>query len=131
MTTSGCPETRRPEPDRSFPGSARQWQTEGVRTEGVRTAEPSDLRTQISRASRPVVARLQAMPRPAFMLIWLVLVAVSVFSPPAAAVPAVVIMLLAVGWLSFLSWPMLSLGGRVLRVAVLIFLIAAAVARFS
>lgn len=78
-----------------------------------------------------MLARLQILPRPVFMLIWLVLVAVSVFSPPAAAVPAVAIMLVAVGWLSFLSWPLLSTGGRVLRVAVLIFLIAAAVARFS
>ena len=78
-----------------------------------------------------MLARLQAMPRPAFMLIWLVLVAVAVFSPPAAAIPAVVIMLLAVFWLSFLSWPMLSTGGRVLRALVLIFLITAAVARFS
>ena len=95
------------------------------------STQPSDLRKEISRISRPVLVRLHAVPRPAFLLVWLGLIAVSVWAPIGVAIPAVVLVVLATGWLTYLSWPVIPASGKALRVLVLVLLIAAAVVRFS
>ncbi len=93
--------------------------------------EPSPLRSQVVRVSQPLLARLQAMPRGLFMLGWLVLVAATVFAPIGVALPAAILVVVAIGWLTYLSWPLLPGNARALRVVVLIVLIALVVARFS
>ncbi|GGT14219.1 DUF6703 family protein [Nonomuraea spiralis] len=44
---------------------------------------------------------------------------------------AALAVLVFVGWLAYLSWPSLGLGGRLLRVAMLVFLVILAADRFG
>jgi hypothetical protein len=59
----------------------------------------------------------------------LVLMLVGLSAPLPVALPALVIAAAFVGWLAFLSWPLLTPGGRLLRGVMLGLVVGAAVGR--
>jgi hypothetical protein len=90
---------------------------------GMSSQSVSPLRARITKASYPYVARLHAMPKLTLPIASLLLVLIGAFAPAVAAVPALVLLALLLGWLGFLSWPVVSTGNRLLRVfAVLVIL---------
>lgn len=90
---------------------------------GMSSQPVSPLRARITKASYPYIARLHAMPKLTLPIGSLVLVLIGAFAPAVVAVPALVLLALLLGWLGFLSWPVVSTGNRLLRVfAVLVIL---------
>ncbi|WP_328321734.1 hypothetical protein OHA70_25185 [Kribbella sp. NBC_00382] len=87
----------------------------------------SPLRARITKASYPIVARLHAMPKLTPPGITLVLALVGVFAPVTVGIPALILLALLLGWLGFLSWPVVSTGARGMRIfSVLVILLFAA-----
>ncbi|MBA8795812.1 hypothetical protein FHX74_003453 [Friedmanniella endophytica] len=81
--------------------------------------------------SKPVLVRLSALPRVVVPLLMVALAAVGLFAPVPVAVVALVALILFVGWLAYLSWPLLSTGSRALRVMMLVLLIGYGVLRVT
>ncbi|HZA72570.1 MAG TPA: DUF6703 family protein [Propionibacteriaceae bacterium] len=88
------------------------------------------LRSRIEDVSRPLLQRLQALPQFGVPLITITLIAVGVLAPLAVGLVALALVLLFVGWIAYLSWPVASTGGRIWRVLILALLVALAVFRF-
>jgi hypothetical protein len=59
----------------------------------------------------------------------LVLMLVGLSAPLALALPALAIVAAFVGWLAYLSWPVLSSRGRLLRIVMVGLVVGAGVAR--
>lgn len=87
------------------------------------------LRASVERATRPLLVRLYAMPRPLVPLLTVVLIAVGVLAPTAIGVAALTLVALFVGWIAYLSWPAVTAGGRLIRVLMLVLVVLLAVAR--
>jgi len=97
----------------------------------VSTPAPArSLRVRVEAASRPVLQRLHAMPQVMVPLITIVLLAVGVLAPLPVGLVALGLVLLFVGWIAYLSWPVASTGGRIWRVLILALIIALGVVRF-
>lgn len=95
------------------------------------TPEPvSPLRAQVVRISRPVLERLHALPQPVVPLITIVLIAVGVLAPLPVGLVALALVLLLVGWIAYLSWPVATIGGRIWRVLIVVLIVALGVVRF-
>ena len=95
------------------------------------TPEPvSPLRARVVRMSRPVLERLHALPQPVVPLITIVLIAVGVLAPLPVGLVALALVLLLVGWIAYLSWPVASIGGRIWRVLIVVLIVALGVVRF-
>ncbi len=92
-------------------------------------ARAGSLRARVEAASRPVLQRLHAMPQMVVPLITIVLIAVGVLAPLPVGLVALALVLLLVGWIAYLSWPVAGVGGRVWRVLILALLVALAVVR--
>ena len=75
----------------------------------------SPLRARITKASYPLIARLHAMPKLTLPLMTVALVAIGAFAAPIVAVPALLVLALLLGWLAFLSWPVVTNGSRAMR----------------
>ncbi|MDN5762515.1 MAG: hypothetical protein L0H41_09390 [Microlunatus sp.] len=88
-------------------------------------------RKQIEDASRSTLVKLSAMPRLALPLATLVLVAIGLFAPLPFALPALAVVLVFFLWIAYLSWPVVSTGAKVLRLAMLALVIALAASRFG
>ena len=54
-----------------------------------------------------------------------------VFLPPVAALACLLLLLALVGWLSYLSWPVVGAGGRAVRLASLAVVVALGVRALS
>jgi hypothetical protein len=80
--------------------------------------------------SAPVLMRLTRLPRLLVPALMGVLILVALAAPLAVATAALVVVVAFVGWLTYLSWPVLGAGGRVMRVVVVAMLIAYGVARW-
>ena len=93
-------------------------------------ARADPLRARVEAASRPALLRLQAMPQLAVPLVTIVLIAVGVLAPLAVGLVALALVLLFVGWIAYLSWPVASIGGRIWRVLMLVLIVALGVVRF-
>jgi hypothetical protein len=89
----------------------------------------SPLRARITKASYPYIARLHAMPQLTLPIITLLLVLVGAFAPAALAVPALLVLALLLGWLGFLSWPVVGNGSRAMRVFAVLVIVFFAVSR--
>jgi len=63
-------------------------------------------------------------------LLTIVLIAVGVLAPLAIGLVALALVLILVGWIAYLSWPVASTGGRIWRVLIVALLITLAVVRF-
>jgi hypothetical protein len=91
----------------------------------------SPLRARITRASYPYVRRLHELPKLTLPGITLVLALVGVFAPPAAAVPALILLALLLAWLGFLSWPVVGAGSRAMRIFAVLVILFLAVSRLA
>ena len=91
----------------------------------------SPLRARITKISYPVVAKLHTMPKLTLPGITLVLALVGVFAPLSVGIPALILLALLLGWLGFLSWPVVTTGQRFIRVFTVLVLILFAVSRIA
>lgn len=89
----------------------------------------SPLRARITKASYPYIARLHAMPKLTLPVVSMLLVLLGAFAPPAAAVPALLLLALLLGWLGFLSWPVVTKGNRLLRLFAVLVIVFFAITR--
>ena len=95
------------------------------------TPAPShSLRVRIENASRPLLQRLHVLPQPVVPLLTIVLIAVGVLAPLPIGLVALALVLVLVGWIAYLSWPVAGTGGRIWRVLIVALLITLAVVRF-
>jgi uncharacterized protein DUF6703 len=78
-----------------------------------------------------VLATLSRLPRIFIPLLVLVLMVVGLSGPVPVAMLAFAVLAAFVGWLAYLSWPALDLGGRVVRVLMLVVVIGSAVAQVT
>lgn len=91
----------------------------------------SPLRARITKASYPIVARLHAMPKLTLPGITLVLALIGVFAPVTVGVPALILLALLLGWLGFLSWPVVSTGARAMRIFSVLVILLFGVSRIA
>lgn len=89
-------------------------------------APPSPLRRRVERASTPVLVAMSRLPRLLVPALIGVLVITALGAPAWAALPALGLVLLFVGWLTFLSWPVIATSGRLMRFVLLVLLAAIA-----
>jgi hypothetical protein len=86
------------------------------------------LRSRVEHASVPVVEKINAIPRAVTFLAILAMFVAAALLKSWGWVPLVLIAVL-VGWFLFLTWPRLSLPERLMRVAVLLMVVTAALVR--
>jgi len=85
------------------------------------------MRSNIERASLPLITRLSGLPRAVpFLLLLVLLVAGVVIAGPVGFV-LMGVAAAFVGWILYLSWPRLSGSERIMRSAVLLLAVALAV----
>jgi len=89
-----------------------------------RAAQPGRLRARIEEASRPTLVRLTRLPRLLVPAIFGVLVIVALATPIPIALVATLVVVVFVGWLTYLSWPAITPGGRAFRLVTLGLLVA-------
>ncbi len=80
---------------------------------------PSPLRRAIETRSAAPLAWLVTRPRWLPFLLVLGLLLGGLFAPAPVAVALLAVLLLLLGWLTFLAWPKLPSGSRVVRLVVL------------
>ena len=95
------------------------------------TSPPASLRAQVETVSRPILARLHALPRLLVPLGTLVLVAIGAFAPVPVALLAFAVVFLFIAWIAYLSWPAVPVPGRLMRLAMLVLIVVLALSRFS
>lgn len=89
-------------------------------------------RQKFERASAPVILYLARLPRWAFpLLMAILLIAGLMVSSGIVGGLLLVLLVLTLIWLTALSWPALSLTGRILRVVTIAAAVAVAYARFT
>ena len=71
------------------------------------------------------------MPKLTLPGITLVLALVGVFAPLSVGIPALILLALLLGWLGFLSWPVVTTGQRFIRVFTVLVIILFAVSRIA
>ncbi|HEU4947740.1 MAG TPA: DUF6703 family protein [Kribbella sp.] len=91
----------------------------------------SPLRARITRLSYPYVRKLHDMPKLTLPGITLVLALAGVFAPVVVAVPALILLALLLAWLGFLSWPVVTVGSRAIRVFAVLVVLFFAVSRIA
>jgi hypothetical protein len=80
---------------------------------------PSALREQVARLSAPVLRWLSQRPKVLLPLLSVALLIGGLAAPPALGAVLLLALLLVVGWLVFLSWPVVHGPARLVRLAVL------------
>lgn len=93
------------------------------------TVSSSRLRTRVEEVSRPLLLRLHALPRMVVPLFTVLLVAVTALAPLPYAWIAAVLALALVGWIGYLSWPVATAGGKVMRIVMLLLVLGLAASR--
>lgn len=71
-------------------------------------------------ASRKLLTRLHGMPRLLIPLLTGVLFAVGVLAPRPLALLALSVIFVFVSWLAYLSWPVVSTGGKLIRLLMVV-----------
>ena len=95
-------------------------------------APPSTgLRAEVERVSSPLLRWLTGLPRFVVPIATVLLLAVGVLAPVPVGVAALVVVLLWMAWLAYLSWPVVTTGARVLRLATVGLLAVAIVVRLA
>lgn len=85
------------------------------------------LRGVVERRSAPVLRWLSARPKVLLPLVSVALLIGGFVAPVGFAVPMLLLLVLVVGWLTYLSWPAVDRGGRAVRSATLLMLVVAVV----
>ena len=78
----------------------------------------SPLRRAVERRSGPVLVLLSRQHRAVVPVLSAVLLLLGLFLPPPAGLPFLLVLLAFIGWLTYLSWPVLLPGARAVRCAV-------------
>lgn len=89
------------------------------------------LRGKVERSSAPLLLWLSARPRFVIPVLSAVLLIGGLASPPAVGVPLLVLLVLLVGWLSYLSWPVVEGFQRLVRVGTIGLVVAAIVGKLT
>lgn len=84
---------------------------------------PSPFRRAVEQRSSTLLVVLSGQPRWLLPLVSALLLAGVVFLPSAPAVLCLAVVLALVGWLSYLSWPVVDTRGRLIRVGLLVLLL--------
>jgi len=85
----------------------------------------------VERASAPVLVWLSARPRFLIPVVSALLLIGGLAAPVAVGVPLLLLLLLLVGWLGYLSWPVVQGTSKVVRLATLELVLAALVLRLT
>ena len=93
------------------------------------TPAPPTLRHQVDATSRLLLLRLHRLPRAVVPLATVALVLVGVLAPPAVGLVALAVVALFVGWIAYLSWPVVSTSGRLLRLVMVALVVVLALTR--
>ena len=89
------------------------------------------LRAAVERRSLPLLSWLTQRPSWLLPLVSVLLLVGGLFAPPAAGLPLLLALAALLGWLTYLSWPKVAGGGRLMRVAVVVGLVALALGRLA
>jgi hypothetical protein len=111
----------------------------GPRKSGSAATRPStgsspaspQARGVVAARSRPVLEWLSRLPPLVIPVAVLVLMLVGVTAPLLVALPALAIVTCFVGWLAYLSWPVLTSGGRLLRILMICLVVGVGVSRVA
>ena len=116
QSRSGGSRKRRPASQRPLP-------------EGDTFATPgaSSLRSALERRSATLLVFLHRLPRWVPLVLMLGLLTAALLLKGVLGAVFLVLLTLVLGWLAFVSWPMLGAGGRVFRVAAIVVVLAGAV----
>jgi hypothetical protein len=87
------------------------------------------LRRAVEQRSAAPLAWLATRPRWVPFVLVLALLLGGLFAPVALGVALLAVLLLLLGWLTYLAWPRLPQGGRLVRLAVLALVVLAVVQR--
>jgi hypothetical protein len=93
------------------------------------TSATPTLRQQVERTSKPLLLRLHRLPRLVVPLATIALVLVGVLAAPAAGLVALAVVAVFVTWIAYLSWPVVSGSGRLMRVAMIVLVVVLALTR--
>ena len=89
------------------------------------------LRKSIEILSTPALLKLNSMPRIIVPLLMLSFLMVGLFVPGPLGGTFILIVGLFVGWLLFLSWPLLASKARLIRLAVVALIIVSAISQIT
>ncbi len=92
---------------------------------------PSPLRTRLEAVSRPLLVRLTKLPKQAVPLASVVMFAAAILAPAPVAAVALVLIGVFMVWLTFLAWPAVGLGGKLMRLLMVGLVGALALTRFG
>lgn len=95
------------------------------------TGTASGLRAAVERRSLPLLTWLTLRPSWLLPLASVLLLLGGLLAPPAAGLPLLLLLTALLGWLTYLSWPKLGAGGRVLRLAVVVGMAALSLSRLG
>ncbi|MBA2559988.1 MAG: hypothetical protein H0V07_08890 [Propionibacteriales bacterium] len=90
---------------------------------------PTAVRGAVNERSRAILLRLSRLPPLVIPGLVLVLMLVGLTGPRAFAVPCLVVIAVFVGWLAYLSWPILTMRARLLRCLLVGIVVGSVVAR--
>ena len=90
----------------------------------------SPMRARLEEVSRPLLVRLTGLPKQAVPLASVVLFAVAVLAPVPLAVVALVVIAAFLVWLTFLAWPAIGVGGKLMRLALIAMVVVLGFSRF-
>jgi hypothetical protein len=93
------------------------------------TPNASPFRTAVERRSAKVVVFLRHLPRAVPGLLVVGIVATGLLAPPLPGFVALLVAAFLLLWLAYLTWPVVPLPGRVLRLAVFAMVVAYAFVR--
>ena len=89
------------------------------------------LRRRVEDVSRPLLIRLSSLPRLLIPLLTTALVAIGLFAPLAVSLVALLLVLVFLGWITYLAWPVVPGSGRALRVILLVLVVGLAYLRIG
>ena len=89
----------------------------------------SPTRREVSRLSAPLLAWLSLRPKVLLPVVSVALLIGGLALAPPYGVPLLVLLLLVVGWLVYLSWPVVAGTARVVRLVLLALLVVAILSR--
>lgn len=95
------------------------------------TPNATPFRTAVERRSAKVVVFLRHLPRAVPGLLVIGIVAAGLLAPPAVGFVALLVAAFVLLWLAYLTWPVVPLPGRVLRLAVVAMVVAYALVRLT
>lgn len=102
-----------------------------TRAAAARSPKPASARAAVNGRSRALLVRMARLPTLAVPGAMLVLMLVGLTAPLPFALPALVVIVVFVGWLAYLSWPILTTRGRLLRGVLIGLMIGTIVSRIQ